>query len=777
MQKGSTDPLPIDDHLGGIVTRLREHRAVVVTAAPGAGKTTRVPPALVDDGRVLLLQPRRVAARAIARRIADEQGWTPGREVGWHVRFDRLESRETRLLVATEGILTARLLQDPLLSEFRTIVLDEFHERSIHADIGLAMAKQAWIARDDLRLVVMSATLDASAVSAFLGGCPVVDVPGRLFPVDITYRPAASVEDVAVDEARTADGAVLVFLPGAREIAQAAARIVSRVGPGVDVLELHGGLDADRQDAALTPTGRPRVILATNIAETTLTVPDVRVVVDAGWQKVARYDADRGIDRLDTERVSRDAADQRAGRAGRVAAGRAIRLWDPHARLAPHRQPDIARVDLATPALDLLAWGADPRSFDWFEAPRADMLAAAIELLRRLGAVDADTRLTTSGRQLQRLPLHPRLARLLVAAGGAPEAARAVALLSERRRTPVAALATSCDLWAAAHEPMLPSVARIARDVRASVTSVLASPAREAIGEEEFRRAVLAGYPDRVGRRRAPGGDRVQLASGTGAKLGRESGVVNHEFIVAIDAGANSADPSGEAIIRMACGIERDWIAPTSVTVEHSFDEAAGLVRARRVARYDAIVLSATDTEVDAEAAGNLLTQAMLDRGPDDADRLLLARCAVAGVPTTFEALAREAAPHARRIADVNLVAALPPQVAQRLARDAPVDLPLPSGRRAKLDYRDHGRVVAAVKLQELFGLADSPRIGPSRVPVTFELLAPNGRPVQVTSDLRSFWTTGYQEVRGELRARYPRHPWPEDPWTAQPTHRTVRRS
>jgi ATP-dependent helicase HrpB len=777
MQKGSTDPLPIDDHLGGIVARLRQHRAVVVTAAPGAGKTTRVPPALVDDGRVLLLQPRRVAARAIARRIAEERGWAIGREVGWHVRFDRVESHETRLLVATEGILTARLLQDPLLSDFRTIVLDEFHERSIHADIGLAMVKQAWIARDDLRLVVMSATLDASAVSTFLGGCPVIDVPGRLFPVDITYRASAMVEDVAVEEARATDGAVLVFLPGAREIAQAAARIVPRVGPGVDVLELHGGLDADRQDAALTPSGRPRVILATNIAETTLTVPDVRVVVDAGWQKVARYDADRGIDRLDTERVSRDAADQRAGRAGRVAAGRAIRLWDPHARLAPHRQPDIARVDLATPALDLLAWGADPRSFDWFEVPRADKLTAAIELLRRLGAVDTGGRLTASGRQLQRLPLHPRLARLLVAAGGAPEAARAVALLSERRRTPVAPPATSCDLWAAAHEPMPPQVARIERDVRASVASVSTASVRASIGEDEFRRAVLAGYPDRVGRRRTAGGDRVQLASGTGAKLGRESGVFNHEYIVAIDAGAHSADPSGEAIVRMACGIERDWLAPTSVTVEHSFDPGAGIVRARRVARYDAIVLSATDTQVDVVEAGNLLTQAMLDRGPGDADRHLLTRCVVAGMPTTFEALVREAAPRAQRLGDVNLAAALPPQVAQRLARDAPVDLLLPSGRRATLDYRDPGRVVVAVKLQELFGLADSPRIGPSRVPVTFELLAPNGRPVQVTSDLRSFWTTGYREVRGELRARYPRHPWPEDPWTAEPTHRTIRRT
>lgn len=777
MQKGSRESLPVDDHLPEIVTRLRKHRAIVVTAAPGAGKTTRVPPALVADGPVLLLQPRRVAARAIAQRIAAEQHWTIGREIGWHVRFDRRDSHQTRLLVATEGILTARLQQDPLLSDFTTLVLDEFHERSIHSDLGLALAKQAWLARDDLRIVVMSATLDASAVSTFLGGCPVIDVPGRQFPVHITYRPSEALEDIVVDESRTTGGAILVFLPGAREIAQATSRLASRVGAGVDVLELHGGLDADLQDAALRPSLRPRVIVATNIAETTLTVPDVTLVIDAGWQKVARYDADRGIDRLDAERVTRDAADQRAGRAGRVGPGRAFRLWEATARLVPHRSPDIARVDLATPALEVLGWGADPHAFEWFERPRADMLDAAMVLLARLGAVDGQGRMTSSGRQLLRLPLHPRLARLLIAAGGAPEAARAVALLSDRRRSTAATASTPCDLWAAVHEGTLPSTDRIARDVRSSLKSTLSMPLRESIDEDEFRRAVLAGYPDRVGRRRVTGGDRVQLASGTGARIGRESGVVEPEFVVAIDVGANSTDRSGEAVVRMACGVDREWIEPTSVAVEHIFDVSAGRVRANRVSRYGAIVLSSSDTQIDQAEAERLIALALLERGPDAADRQLLVRCTVAGAPTTFEALVCEAAKSARRIDDVSLATSLSPQVVQRLARDAPADLPLPSGRRARLEYRDDGRIVAAVKLQELFGLADTPHIGPSRIPVTFELLAPNGRPVQVTSDLRSFWTTGYQQVRRELRARYPRHPWPEDPWTAQPTHRTVRRS
>lgn len=774
------ESLPIDAYLAEIVARVRARRAVVVTAAPGAGKTTRVPPALIDDGPVLLLQPRRVAARAIAQRIAAERQWTIGREVGWHVRFDRRDSPDTRLLVATEGILTARLQQDPLLSAFRTVVLDEFHERSIHSDLGLALAKQAWIARDDLRIVVMSATIDAASVATFLDDCPVVAVPGRLFPVDVSYRPGATIEDVIAEAMPRTQGAALAFLPGAREIARAAGEVARRLGPSVPVLELHGSLDANRQDAALQPSDRPRVILATNIAETTLTVPDVRLVVDAGWQKVARYDADRGLDSLVTERISLDAADQRAGRAGRVAPGRAIRLWDAHARLRAHRQPEIARVDLAGPVLDVLAWGADPRSFEWFDRPPDAAIDAALDLLRRLGAIVGDVDLTPIGRQLQRLPLHPRLARLLVAAAGAPEAARAVGLLSERRAPSPASAATACDLWAAVERDLAPHVGRIARDVRETMRRAADEPLRDRIDETAFRRAVLAGYSDRVARRRVPGSARVLLASGTGARIGRESGVVNHEFLVAVDVSvpstASPSPSSSEAVIHIATGIEREWIAPTAVEIEHAFDVSAGVVRAHRVERYGAIELSRTDTAIDPIERARLMTEAIVTRGPDEADRRLLTRLARAGVHVTFESLAQSAGPIVMRLDDFHAADHLPHRAQQALQRDAPADLLLPSGRRAKLDYRDDGRVVAAVKLQELFGLADTPRVGPTSTPVTFELLAPNGRPVQVTSDLRSFWNTGYQEVRKELRARYPRHPWPDDPWTAPPTHRTVKR-
>ena len=354
-------PLPIDDYLPQILDAARSRRALILSAAPGAGKTTRVPPALAVDGPVIVLQPRRVAARAMARRIAAEQDWTVGREVGWHVRFERQFTADTRVLFATEGILTARLQQDPLLSAFRTIVLDEFHERSIHGDLGLALARQAWLARDDLRIVIMSATLQAAPLAAFLGDAPQIEVPGRLYPIQIDYRPslplAAAVKEIAAET----DGAVLCFLPGAPEINRAIPDVRQAAGPDVEVVPLHGSLPPDEQDRAVSPASGRRIILATNIAETSLTVPDVTAVIDTGLQKVARYDEDRGIDSLDVERISTDSADQRAGRAGRLRAGRVIRLWDRADRLHASREAEIHRVDLSDTVLAILGWGGDPR--------------------------------------------------------------------------------------------------------------------------------------------------------------------------------------------------------------------------------------------------------------------------------------------------------------------------------------------------------------------------------------------------------------------------------
>jgi ATP-dependent helicase HrpB len=778
-------PLPIDPFLPDIVEAVRQDRALVLSAPPGAGKTTRVPPALAADGPVIVLQPRRVAARSIARRIASEQGWTLGREAGWHVRLERNFSDRTRVLVATEGILTARLQQDPLLSDFRTIVLDEFHERSIHADLGLALGRQAWLAATHLRIVVLSATLDTARVSAFLGGCPVIEAPGRVYPVDIGYHAGEPLGTTVSAALAATSGQVLCFLPGAPEIKRALGEVRARTGPDVDVVELHGSLDAAAQDEAIQPVDRRRVILATNIAETSLTVPGVTAVVDTGLHKIARYDPERAIDSLETERITADAADQRAGRAGRVAPGIVRRLWDAHDRLRQHREPEIARVDLASTVLDLIAWGGDPRTFDWFDPPPETAIDAALELLERLGAIEGGTstaggtglkaRTTPLGRDLQRLPLHPRLARILVEARGAREAAAACALISERHYLPPRRRATSSDLLSAiddwAHVP--PHIHRVADKIARMLGSKGSmSPG----GEEMFRRAILAGYPDRVAQRRATGSPRVLLSSGHGAVVGPESGVLDGDFLVAIDVTAGRRGEVSEARIRVASRVEREWLEPTSSEVVHRFDEQQGVVRAVRVERYGAIVLAEHPSKSDPVISAQLLADAYQAGGLRPEAERLARRLCFTGLQDDVAALVKQAAVGARRIDDIDPSAALPAHVRTELARLAPDRITVPSGSSVALDYRDDGGVGAAVKLQELFGLAETPRLGPRREPVVFELLAPNGRPVQVTRDLRSFWERTYPEVRKELRGRYPKHPWPEDPWTATPTRRTVRR-
>ena len=785
-------PLPIDPLINQIVGCVRRSRAAVITAAPGAGKTTRVPPALLADGPVILLQPRRVAARAIAARIADERGWTLGREIGWQVRFERRFGAETRLLVVTEGVLTARLQSDPLLSGFATIILDEFHERSVHADLAIALARQAWRARDDLRIVVMSATLESQPVAAFLDGCPVIDVAGRAYPIDISYHPGSSVADAANDLLGATDGQVLCFLPGAAEIRRAVGELQHKAGSGVDVVPLHGSLDADEQDLALRPSPRRRIIVATNIAETSLTVPGVTAVVDAGLQKVARYDAERGIDSLETERITLDAADQRAGRAGRLAPGVVRRLWDARDRLRAHREPEIHRIDLAGTALDVIAWGGDPRTLEWFEPPREDALDAALLLLDRLGLIELRVRnpqtairqtvhLTPMGERVRRLPLHPRLARMLIEAAGARPIAQACALLSERHLLPPRTATTTSDVLSALDQwsQMPPHVQQVARQISdfGLQTSDLSEPS--------FRRAILAGYPDRVAQRREPGSPNLLLASGTGATMAPESGVRDGEFLVALDVSRHPQSNPQSAVrnppdtvrVRLASLVDREWLTPTSRQVEHRFDRASGKVRALTVDRYDALVLAERPAPVDADIAAQLLADAWLARGPLDEDARLLRRLRFARHDVDVAALVRTAAYGVRALDEVHLDRALALDVVRALAQDAPESLAVPSGRQVPLQYQDDGSVSASVKLQELFGLAETPRVGRQGEAVVLALLAPNGRPVQVTRDLRSFWDNTYPEVRKELRGRYPKHPWPEDPWTATPTARTRRRA
>jgi ATP-dependent helicase HrpB len=777
--------LPIDPFVPQIIETVGRSRAVVVTAAPGAGKTTRVPPALVADGPVILLQPRRVAARSIARRIADERGWTVGREIGWQVRFERRFCRETRLLVATEGILTARLQQDPLLSTFATVVLDEFHERSLHVDLAIALVKQACLARSDLRIVVMSATLEAAAVSHYLHGCPTIEVPGRQHPLDIEYAPAESITSAAIDLLSRRRGDILCFLPGAFEIRRAVGDLRPAVERDVDVVPLHGTLDAAGQDAALAPAapGRRKVVVATNIAETSVTVPGVTAVVDSGLHKVARYDVGRGIDSLVTERIPLDAADQRAGRAARLGPGIVRRLWDARDRLHPHREAEIHRVDLASLVLDVLAWGGDPRTLDWFDRPRAEALDGAFRLLDRLGATTSGT-LTDLGREMQRLPIHPRLARMLIAAVGARAIARACAVLSERQFVATGASATTSDLLSAVDrwQSVPPHLERVAREVEqlAGAGGLTArsgdSDSDSRLSETEFRRAVLAGYPDRVAQRRDPASPRVKLASGAGGIIGSMSGVRVGEFIVAIDVQAPQRPGDPDSLIRVASLVEREWLEPNAIEIEHRFDAEDGTLRAVEVVRYDALTLGERPVPLDPERAATLLSDRWLERGPRGEDRNILARLAFTGHSIDLPALVRAAAYGKRSLDAVVVAQALPADILRRLDRDAPETVRVPSGRAVPIEYRDDGTVAASVKLQELFGLADTPRIGPHQAPLLIALLAPNGRPVQMTRDLRSFWEKTYPEVRKELRGRYPKHPWPEDPWTAAPTARTVRK-
>jgi ATP-dependent helicase HrpB len=600
---------------------------------------------------------------------------------------------------------------------------------------------------------------------------------------------------------RVSVGNVLCFLPGAAEIQRTTTNLVNLLNPlnplnPLDplnpvnlVLPLYGSLSAEQQDRAIGRSSTRRVIVSTNIAETSLTVPGVTAVVDSGLQKVARYDAERGIDTLETERVTADAADQRAGRAGREAPGLVRRLWDARDRLRAHCEPDVRRVDLAGPALDVFAWGGDPRTLGWFEAPPRESIDRAVALLQRLELVRAG-RLTPLGERVRRLPLHPRLGRMLVAAGGATEMARACALLSERHLLPAHAVTTTSDLLSALDrwDAVSPHVARAAQFIAACVlrqaqgaSSASGGPRTtrlaQRLDEAAFRRAILAGYPDRVAQRREPGSSKFLLATGSGAALGRQSGVLEAEFVAALDvstvtsAGARDAEP----IIRMASRVEREWLAPTDSMIVHRFEAAAGRVKAARVDRYDALVLGEHPVPVDPTVAATVLADAWRGRGPSEEDRRLLARLAFAGISFNVDDLVNTAAMAAQSLRDVRLADALSRADRHQLDRDAPATIEAPSGRTHRIEYNDDGSVALAVKLQELFGLAETPRIGRQRTPLRIELLAPNGRPVQVTQDLKSFWQRTYPDVRKELRGRYPKHPWPEDPWTAQPTARAGR--
>lgn len=824
---GPLPPLPVDELLGEVVAALRDHPAVVVQAPPGAGKTTRVSPALLDAGlagvrRVVVLEPRRVAARAACRRIAAERGCQVGEEVGYQVRFDRRFGPSTRLLVVTEGVLVAMLQRDPFLDEVGLVVFDEVHERHLDTDLSLAMVRRVQEqVRPDLRLVAMSATVEADLFARALGGCPRVESPGRLYPVEVEHVPRPAERAVAagvVAGVRRAlastMGDLLVFLPGMAEIVRCREALAAVAAEGdLELLPLHGDLSPAEQDRALARGQRRRVVLATNLAETSLTLDGVSGVVDSGLVKRLSHDPGCGLDRLELGRVSRSSAEQRAGRAGRQGPGFCVRLWSAaeHAGLIPHDPPEIRRVDLAGLVLQLLAWGEpDPAALPWLEPPPPDRLLAARELLERLGAVDR-AGVTATGRRLASLPVHPRLGRLLLEAhrlGCLEHAAMAAALLTER--LPAAVAAGGGDLWEVLGEltrrrseapPHLGRVRGQLLDLARRAFGPSAPPAGDP--RSALARAVLAAFPDRLARRRQPGSGRAVMVGGRGLRLPAAWPNDGRDLLVAVELDAGRRGRHAEAPVRLALPVEREDLPAEGLHRERvvEVDGAGGRVRAVERVLWQDLVLQEHDARVDDDSQSSLALAAAASERLDEALglgreevmaflarlRWLAASRPELGLPVFAPAELAELLPvlcRGRRslaeLGRVDLVAVLRglldrTQLAA-LDREAPERLLLPSGSRVRLRYEPGRAPVLAARIQELFGLAETPRVAGGRVPVMLHMLAPNGRPQQVTDDLAGFWERTYPQVRRELRGRYPKHDWPEDPLTAQPQRGARRR-
>ena len=825
---------PIDPLLPDLVAALDAHARLVLEAPPGAGKTTRVPPALLDAAwlagrKIVMLEPRRLAARAAAEFMAAQRGEAVGQTIGYRIRFESKVSAATRIEVVTEGILTRLIQDDPELTDIGAIVFDEFHERHLAGDLGLALALdvQATL-RPDLRLLVMSATLDGDRLARWLDA-PRLSSPGRSHPVRIEHPPSRAQEPDAARLRRAVQqalgdtgGDVLVFLPGRREIAQAQAMLEETLSSStqgaLDILPLHGELTLDAQRAALAPAapGTRRVILATNVAESSVTLPGIRAVVDTGLAREPRFDPSSGFTRLQTVAISQASADQRAGRAGRVAPGVAYRLWPQSQRLESARTPEIAEADLSGLALELAAWGSD--TLRWLDAPPPGALAQARELLQRLGALDAELRITALGRAMLRLGATPRLA---AAALRAPEPQRALMadlLALIESRSPLRGGATRDDdlrprllalhAWrdggaAAARRAggdpgALSAIEQVSRGWRQRLGARSAAsgvPDTHATGD-----LLLHAYPDRIARHDPTQPLRYVLANGRGARLHEASGLIGEPWLVITDLRHEARDslifaaaPFDPAVL------ERDYPERFARVRSVRWNADRDGAEAFEEQRFDALVLERRSVPVGGADAVPALLAALRARGlqalpwSETTQRLRLRVQALRGwrpeldLPDLSDAALLDAletwlAPRlaGKRRLDAVTAAELSEALsarldhAQRRALDteAPDALTVPSGMTRKLDYAHEQPPVLAVKLQELFGLADTPRIAGGRVPVTLHLLSPGGRPIQVTQDLRGFWDRTYPEVKKELKGRYPRHPWPDDPWSATPTHR-----
>jgi ATP-dependent helicase HrpB len=766
--------LPVDEILPEMIASLRRTPNLVIEAPPGAGKTTRVPPALLEivSGEVVVLEPRRIAARLAARRVASEMGEQVGQTAGYQVRFEEAVSSHTRVRFVTEGVLTRRLLSDPRLKGVGAVVLDEFHERHLESDLALALLKRLQRTRPDLRIIVMSATLDTGHVAEYLGGCPILRSQGRLFEVSIRHLPyspksletqLADALALLVDEEPAGD--VLAFLPGAAEIrramreSQAVARRANLL-----VLPLHGDLSPAEQDRAIMPAEQRKVIMATNVAESSVTVEGVNAVIDSGLARIATYSQWTGLPTLHVGRVSKASTQQRAGRAGRTGPGRVLRLYgiEDYQRRPDHDAPEITRSDLSQLCLALRAMQID--DLEWLDAPPEGAWQIAEALLDRLGATA----------ELARYPLHPRLARILIAAverGVGEDGCVAAALLGAGARS------EKNDLLAAVDSEL----ANRNQDyrIRQQIEQLrrIARPAKQAQhNDDALLMSVLAGFPDRVARRRA--GNQVLLSAGGSAEIAGDP--PRYEFMVAVDAEDRKDKPL--PLIRMTARIEPEWlieIFPDRVREKSGveWNRQGERVEAVSALLYDDLVIQESrGAAPDAEAAAALLAQKALEAGVErfvdkEAMDEFIARVQFAGfeppdIPQALKGLCLGLRSfNELKNASANLLALLEQTMtARRLEQIAPARIRLPSGRQTKVHYEPGKPPWIASRLQDFFGMRETPRIGPEQTPVVVHLLAPNQRAVQTTSDLAGFWERLYPQVRRELMRRYPRHSWPERP-------------
>ncbi|MGE3870703.1 MAG: ATP-dependent helicase HrpB [Pseudorhodoplanes sp.] len=816
-----SDTLPIDAALPALTAALAQRNAAVLVAPPGAGKTTRVPLVLAQEswaknGKILVLEPRRIAARAAAARMAQTLGEKVGETVGLRVRFGSQVSRNTRIEVVTEGIFTRLILDDPELAGVAAVLFDEFHERSLDADLGLALARDAQQGlREDLRLLVMSATLDGARVSALLGDAPVVASEGRAFAVTTHYLgrdPRAPLErqvaDAVVRALRAERGSVLVFLPGAGEIRRTETLLKERIDdPAVDVVALYGALDSQIQDRAIAPAlaGRRKVVLATSIAETSLTIQGVRIVVDSGLARVPRYEPDVALTRLETVRVSRASADQRRGRAGRTEPGICFRLWDEPetASLEPYARPEILSSDLSSFALDLAQWGVgDSGTLAFLDSPPRAAFAEAVSLLRELHALDAEGRITDEGRKLRALPLPPRLARMIVdaaRAGAGNVAADMAAILTERGLGgDDPDLSHRLDNFRRDRSPRAVDAKRMAaRWADLASASVQATQTADALSVGVL---LSLAYPDRVAKNRGGGSGQFLLVNGRGAALDPAAALSRAPYIVVADMTGTAAQ--GRILLAAAIAqeeIERFFADRIESREEVVFDPSSLSLRAAKARKLGAVALSEQRVAVvpDEDTARILaagLVKLGLDRLPWSKavlqwrDRVLFLRrsegdewpdLSDAGLAQCADAWLVPLLADKIRVSDVDasalseaLTQLLPWNMRRRLEEEAPTHFQAPTGTGAAIDYEAEAGPTISIRLQELFGLSQHPAIAGGRVPLVIELLSPAHRPVQVTRDLPGFWRGSYAAVKAEMRGRYPRHPWPDDPLAAAPTRR-----